>query len=238
MPTISIRVSDELRERLENFARDSNTSMSAAITEVLRSATGMGRGDYPEDMSPTTLSSANRMILLNQERVLARVEGIDDDERERHLRNAEILSSGYTGLYREVFAELRPEVSNRLCDEVYDILDMFRVLRFSYEALSSEEKSQINEHAISYQGFDFQQSEGRLAGLVNFIVDEETYSELLPEIEKYSDEGNSHDPRQEMYERMLHCFRQIYRKHLMSATLLSLDEIKQVADAARFDSGY
>ena len=36
MPTISIRVSDELRERLENFARDSNTSMSAAITEVLR----------------------------------------------------------------------------------------------------------------------------------------------------------------------------------------------------------
>ncbi len=238
MPTISIRVPDELRERLENMARDSNSSMSAAITEVLRSATGMGREDYPEDMSPVTLSSANRMILLNQERLLASVDGIDDDERERHLRNAEILSDGYTGLYSEVFVELRPEVSSRLCDEVYDILDMFRVLRFSYEALSSEEKSQIDEHEISYQGFDFQRDEGRLAELVNFIVDKETYSELLPEIEKYTDDGNSHGPRQEVYERMLRCFKQVYRKHLMSTTLLSLDEIKQVADAARFDSGY
>ena len=238
MPTISIRVSDELRERLENFARDSNTSMSAAITEVLRSATGMGRGDYPEDMSPTTLSSANRMILLNQERVLARVEGIDDDERERHLRNAEILSSGYTGLYREVFAELRPEVSNRLCDEVYDILDMFRVLHFSYERLTDEERAQVGERTISYQGFDFQRDEGRLAGFVDFVVDGETYSELLPQIEKYTDGGNSHGPRLEMYERMLRCFKQVYRKHLMSASLLSLGEIQQVADAARHDSGY
>ena len=99
MPTISIRVSDELKERLETMASDSNTSMSAAITEVLRSATGMGREDYPEDMSPVTLSSTNRMILLNQEKLLASAEGIDAEEREGHLRNAEILASGYTGMY-------------------------------------------------------------------------------------------------------------------------------------------
>jgi uncharacterized protein YfbU (UPF0304 family) len=238
MPTISIRVSDELKERLETMASDSNTSMSAAITEVLRSATGMGREDYPEDMSPVTLSSTNRMILLNQEKLLASAEGIDAEKREGHLHNAEILASGYTGMYSEVFAELRPEVSNRLCDEVYDILDMFRVLHFSYERLNDEERAQVDERTISYQGFDLQRDEGRLAGFVDFVVDGETYSELLPQIEEYTDGGNSHGPRLEVYERMLRCFKQVYRKHLMSASLLSLGEIQQVADAARHDSGY
>ena len=128
MPTVSIRVSDELKSRLDTLAQESESTLSGVIVEALNSITGLGREDYPEETAPYTINNANRLILRN--------------------------------------------------------------------------------------------------------------TELKEPLARFSDDGNSHHRNLDIYRRMLRCFNQLWRKHLISFDLLSLDEIKQVVSAAPYNSGY
>lgn len=239
MPTISIRVSEDLKSRLDNLARESESTLSGVILDAINSMTGGSRIEFPEDTAPYTLSSTNRLILRNQELLLSMCEDIDEYEREHHAKNAEILELGYTSDYTSVFAPLRPEVPYSLCEELYDILDMFRVLRFSYERLTDEEKKQIKESDISFRGFDYSDGiESPLSSYVEFIFKDEKYEELEEPMKRFSDDGNSHTRLLSMYRRMCHCFNQVWRKHLLTAHELSLLEIQQVVSAIPYNSGY
>ncbi len=239
MPTISIRVSEDLKSRLDNLAQESESTLSGIILEAINSMTGGSRTEFPEDTAPYTLSSTNRLILRNQELLLSMCEQLDEYEREDHAKNAKILESGYTSDYSTVFAPLRPEVPYSLCEELYDILDMFRVLRFSYLKLNDEEKSQVEESDISFRGFDYSDSvESPLSGYVEFMFEDEKYEELEEPMKRFSDDGNSHTQLLPMYRRMYRCFNQIWRKHLLTAHELSLDEIKKVVSAMPYNSGY
>ena len=80
--------------------------------------------------------------------------------------------------------------------------------------------------------------EGRLAGYVKHLLADKRYEELAEPLRKYSDGGNSHGPRLEMYRRMLHCFRPLWRKHMLGDRFLGLAEIEKVIAAQRYDSGY
>lgn len=239
MPTISIRVSDDLKARLENLAQESESTLSGVILEAINATTGGSRAEFPEDTAPYTISNTNRLILRNQELLLSMCEGLDEREREDHAKNAAILESGYTSDYTTVFAPLRPEVPYSLCEELYDILDMFRVLRFSYEKLNDDEKEQIEERDLSFRGFDYSDStESPLSGYVDFIFEDGKYGELKEPMRRYSDEGNSHARLLPVYRRMHRCFSQIWRKHLLTAHELTLAEIQQVVSAMPYDSGY
>ncbi len=143
MPTISIRVSEDIKSRLDNLAQESESTLSGVILDAINSITGGSRAEFPEDTAPYTLSSTNRLILRNQELLLSMCEQLDEYEREDHAKNAMILESGYTSDYTAIFAPLRPEVPYSLCEELYDILDMFRVLRFSYKKLNDEERFRL-----------------------------------------------------------------------------------------------
>ena len=205
MATISIRVSDDLKAKLEGLAHESGGTISGVVTEALGSMVGSPRTDYPEEMAPLTIAPVNRLILRDP----------------------------------EAFAVLRPEIPNSRCEELYDILDMFRVLRASYEDLPEDEKAEVDERDISPQGFDYNDmEEGRLAGYVKHLFADKRYEELAEPLRKYSDGGNSHGPRLEMYRRMLHCFKPLWRKHMLGDRFLGLAEIEKVIAAQRYDSGY
>ena len=239
MPTISIRVSDDLKSRLDALAQESESTLSGVILEAINSMTGGRRVDFPEDTAPYTLSSTNRLILRNQEILLSMSNGLDDYEREIHAKNAAILANGYTSDYSEVFRALRPEVPYNLCEELYDILDMFRVLRFSYNKLADDDKAQVEERDISFRGFDYSDStESPLSGYVEYLFNDGKYEELEEPMKRFSDDGNSHHRNLDMYRRMYRCFNQIWRKHLLTAHELSLEEILKVVSAIPYNSGY
>lgn len=239
MPTISIRVSEDLKSRLDNLAQESESTLSGVILEAINIMTGGSRTNLPEDTAPYTLSSTNRLILRNQELLLSMCEQLDERERNGHAKNAKILESGYTSDYSTIYAPLHPEVPYSMCEELYNILDMFRVLRFSYEKLNDEEKGQVKEGSISFRGFDYSDStESPLSGYVEFMFENEKYEELEEPMKRFSDDGNSHTQLLPMYRRMYQCFNQVWRKHLLTAHELSLDEIQKVMSAIPYNSGY
>lgn len=239
MPTISIRVSEETKSRLDGFAQESGSTLSGVILDAIRSLTGRGRTNYPEDVAPYTLSSTNRLILYNQELLLSMYKDSDECDCEQHAKNAEILASGYTSDYSSVFASLRPEIPYSLCEELYDILDMFRVLRCSYDKLTDKEREEIEERKVSFQGFDYSDgTESPLTSYVEFLFRDGKYQELEEPMRRFSDDGNSHHRNLDMYRRMYRCYSQIWRAHILTGEYLSLEEMNKIVSAIPYDSGY
>ena len=66
---------------------------------------------------------------------------------------------------------------------------------------------------------------------------DDRYTELAEPLSRFSDDGNSHHRNLDIYRRMLRCFNQLWRKHLINFDLLSLDEIKQVVSTASYNFG-
>jgi len=239
MPNISIRVSDDLKSRLDTLAQESENTLSGVIVEALNSITGLGRVDYPEETAPYTISNANRLILRNTELLLSCREDIDEEERKFHIQNVRILEEGYTGEYHQVFAALLPEIPSNRCDELFDILDMFRILRASYNGLTDEEREEIKECDISFRGFDYSDSEESVfSGYLEYLFEDDRYTELKEPLARFSDDGNSHHRNIDLYRRMNRCFNQIWRNHILSFDLLSLEELNKVVSAIPYNSGY
>lgn len=239
MPTISLRISEETKEKITSLARETGGTISGIVLDAVNLAIGGGHSNFPEDMAPSSLSSVNRLILRNQELLLSMCPELDKYERIDHAHNAQILEEGYTSEYSRVFACLSSEVPYSLSEELFDILDMFRVLRASYMELSEKEKAEVEERDISFRGFDQNNKvESPLVGYVNYLFEDKRYTELKEPLNRFSDGGNSHHPNLDMYRRMRRCFEPIYRKHLLTVNTLSLEEIKKVLSAIPFNSGY
>ena len=164
---------------------------------------------------------------------------LDEYERIDHARNARVLEEGYTSEYSRAFACLSSEVPYPLSEELFGILDMFRVLRASYRDLSEEEKGEVEERDISFRGFDLNDNvESPLVGYVEYLFEDDRYTELKEPLGRFSDDGNSHHPNLDMYRRMRRCFEPIWRNHLLTASMLSLEEIKKILSAIPYNSGY
>lgn len=238
MPTISLRISEEAKEKITSLAQETGGTISGVVLDAVNSAIGGGRANFPEDMAPSSLSSVNRLILRNQELLLSMCPELDEYERSDHAFNARVLEEGYTSEYSRVFACLRSEVPYSLSEELFGILDMFRVLRASYTALSEEEKGKVEERDISFRGFDLNNSvESPLVGYVEYLFEDDRYTELMEPLSRFSDGGNSHHPNLDMYRRMRRCFEPIWREHLLTVSMLSLKEIKKVLSAIPYPSG-
>lgn len=239
MPTISLRISEEVKEKITSLAQETGGTISGVVLDAVNSAIGGGQANFPEDMAPNSLSGVNRLILRNQELLLSMCPELDEYERSDHAFNARVLEEGYTSEYSRVFACLRSEVPYSLSEELFGILDMFRVLRASYTALSEEEKGEVDESDISFRGFDLNDSvESPLIGYVEYLFEDDRYTELMEPLGRFSDGGNSHHRNLDMYRRMRRCFEPIWREHLLTVSMLSLKEIKKVLSAIPYNSGY
>lgn len=94
------------------------------------------------------MDRATRLIISNQLEILKH---LDPDQSDEYERQQEIVRSGYTSRYNEVFNDLsEEEADEKMQQEVWDILGMFRALNTA--RLDGWVPS--DPDAAKYEGFD------------------------------------------------------------------------------------
>jgi uncharacterized protein YfbU (UPF0304 family) len=156
-----------------------------------------------------------RRHLALQHEILAMLHSDDEYEAGHHRRLVEVLTKGYTGDYHRMFLGISPELSRRDCSLLWDLLDMFCVLKASLDRLDAAEKKALGEGAagvrLSFQGFDFNDAyEGRLADYAQHLIDTDRWQDLAEHFDDEHERGNSHSPRLATYLRMLEAFQPIW----------------------------
>ena len=145
------------------------------------------------------LSKKDRLILFNQYRILEKL--YPDEEKDCQLAQ-KILLDGYELEY-DGLVEMMGDVSREVCNEVLDILQMFRSLYFSYEKL--DDKLGIDEYDVKFQGFDGNEEGQYYSYAEFFILDKRRYEEFS------NCEINSHCNKLPQYRDMLNVWRQFKR---------------------------
>lgn len=101
-------------------------------------------------MIPESLSIVERQILVNQFRILSKME-CDPNELETKI---EILENGYTEQYYELFDVNTEEIPLQICEETSQILNMYRRINKCITQLSDREKTALKLEKIAFEGFD------------------------------------------------------------------------------------
>lgn len=240
MATVTIRLDDDTREELEEIAH----TRDATLSDLLRDQINVLLGRHVEMRNdvPHALSFLQRQLLAQQYEILAKLHEADEYVSAHHRKTAEVLREGYAGEYDRVFGAIQQEMSRSECKLVWDILDMFRILSASVDRLPPNDRAALgddNERRLRFGGFDLNDSrEGRLLGYVHHLVATDRWEEITPRLVDIGDNGNSHSRRLPAYERMLAAYMPIEedrasskRGHSIDAELLTVDELKQVAEA-------
>jgi uncharacterized protein len=141
-----------------------------------------------------TLTETERLLLVNQFRIL---EKLDATEADHHHRMAEILERGFTREYSLLTNGFSKEVSATTCEEVCDILDMHRALHYSYTDL--EDKSAIDAADLAFDGFDGN-NETEYLSYASFLINGLNYWQ---ESKNAGDGLNSHHSTLDRYRPML-----------------------------------
>lgn len=145
------------------------------------------------------LTEYERLNLLNQYKILRDLAELRKDERsaEHYEELATIVAEGYVRSYEQLTEEINEEFSKEDCDLVWDTLEMYSAIYFSYKRLNNP---QIKEEDIRFDGFDGN-NEVRHYHLCHYILcDLHRYSEFT---EDGRCEFNSHCRRCSKYQKML-----------------------------------
>lgn len=194
--------------------------------------------DVPEWSAPSTLSKRARLHLVLLHRLAGSLTK-NSGEAEHHDRMIEVLEHGFTAEYSDEFTAIYDELPLEECKLVMDILDMFRVLEASAEAIGADTLRQIDEHAdraVTFAGFDFNNSrEGRMADYARYLIRQGRWTDLAVYFDDEHEHGNSHMPMLDRYQRMLAVYRPIWDSMIRGVDrgryLLDEDELAQVVRA-------
>ena len=157
------------------------------------------------------------MEMTNKERLafiyqLKIMEALYPDEATDFSQQRTALEEGFVLHYDWMFEGLREELSREQCQEILDILDMYRTITFGLRNL--DEGDVLREHYLAkFRGFDGN-NEGQLMAYVRyFIVDLDRYDELkegkLPSF-------NSNTPMLAKYQEMLLRWKELKRSFELS----------------------
>lgn len=138
------------------------------------------------------LSKPERWILSNQYRIL---EKLYPKEAKNYSEERKAIERGYSLHYDSITQYIEEGLNKNQCDEVMDILDMYRILK------SSVKKLKIRDIKIKFPGFDGN-NEGEQLGYVRYLIED---LNRFIEIKKISESPNlnSHHQTLELYRRML-----------------------------------
>lgn len=142
------------------------------------------------------LSKKDRYIISNQLKILSKLYPSEAYEYENQRKAVEY---GYSLNYSGIFENIFDEMSKEECQEVIDILNMYRAITFSYQNLS--DNSGIEEYYLKFQGFDGNNETDQYSYTCYFILDLNRFQELKYDLE-YPD-LNSHSPMLNKYRKML-----------------------------------
>lgn len=245
MATMTLRVDDELKERLEDAAATMGVSVSELVRrqlEVLlgetehRGLTGAERG---EGMTPVSLRSVDRKILSMLHDIMDKI-GDDEVEDGYHKVQAKVLRYGYVGEYAEEFADIDPELSRQDCEFVWDLLDLFRVLGANIRRLSPEDRAALGDGVVrdlTFSGLDANNTrELSLLVYARHLIEQGKWEELAHHFGDAADRGNSHTQMLPEYQRMLAVYTPIFKSKIrlsVGGLNFTLDELRSIANASR-----
>lgn len=240
MATITVRISDEVRDELQARADEAHETLSDFVRNSLQAAVfeSPERAERRSARRVESLTLIERQTLALLHRILARVlpedSNDEDGDMEHQLKRALVLERGFTGEYSSEFNTLSGELPIAQCGFVIDVLSMFQSAKWSMEGLT-EEDGQLSERqidALTFHGFDFNDPvEGDMGAYVRFLVTEDRWAEQMSFVHG-REHGNSHAPMRESYSRMLAEFRKVeQRRFTRRFGRLTKAELEQVAAA-------
>jgi uncharacterized protein YfbU (UPF0304 family) len=171
------------------------------------------------------LSRVERWMLANQYRIL---EALYPEDAADFAKKRLVLEEGYELEYDWLIDDIHRDKDCMTADEcrdVLDILEMFRAMKWAYEAQS--DKTWAEARKTLFLGFDGN-NEGKQLGYAIHLRDQEKYEEQFRDL--LGDEKrdlNSHFPTLARYRAMLDVWRAAADKqHLTS------DDLKEIRAAA------
>jgi uncharacterized protein len=181
--------------------------------------------EFPSDYntvmkSTTTLPEAERLLLSNQFRILAK---LDPQHADEYNQQREILERGYTVFYGDIFSSVYAEMPLEECSFVFAVLDMFKNLKYQYGEL--KDRTGISEDAITFKGWDGN-NDSKCLALTEFVKKEGKWKEILSGNHSLNSHGATTRPG---YNRMLARYEEIHAKHdPMSRWAMTKEEIQHI----------
>lgn len=157
------------------------------------------------------LSLKDRVILANQYRIRA---VLDEEESEHWAKLAEIVEHGYKGQYYQFSNWFYDELPVDECNEVSDVLQMFR----SFDTANRDLKDHgIDPQKLVFNGFDGN-DESKYLVYLQFLIDKE---------DKWTEHKgrdlNSHAPMMDRYRKMVEKWKTSADKYRLNA-----DDLKRI----------
>lgn len=219
MQTITLRVPDDLRTLIAEAAEENGQSQSDYMRQAIEVHVKRVNPDLDRQTTEKniTLTPYERASLILQHQALLAAQGNLPEESydpEWHERAIKALECGYEGEYPQLFPSHTEALNAYDCELVWDILDMFRVIHFSVEALGENGWDAIgvenSEWFGKFKGFDHQRKrESQMAGYTEYLVKSGRWTEQ----EKLVKEGtNSHRQMLPTYQSMLGAFKPVWRE--------------------------
>lgn len=245
MATITLRLDDAVKEKLESVARARGQNLSDLIRAVVNDLVlPEPQNDWRyEAHVPVSLTVVERQQLALLHRILARVLPEDangsDGDLSYQLERARVLEKGFVQQYPTEFGSIEPELPARDCEFVMDVLDMFRRITFSKQELKRND-IEIPENLVfdlTFHGFDGNDSrESKLLAFARYLVRDDRWTELHSTFSDDNDNGNSHMPCAATYARMLTALKELpvqttSMRGFREQYLLDVDGLRHVADA-------
>lgn len=241
MQTITLRVPDDLRTLIAEAAEANGQSQSDYMRQAIE--VHVKRVDPKHDRQPTekniTLTSYERASLILQHQTLLAAQGHlpkESYDSEWHERAIEVLERGYEGEYPQLFPSHAEALNAYDCELVWDILDMFRVILSSVEALGENGWDAIGvenaERFGKFKGFDYQnERESQMAGYTEYLVKSGRWTEQEELVKKGT---NSHRQMLPTYQSMLGAFKPVWREAVRGGgrSRLSTQDLRKILLAA------
>lgn len=127
-------------------------------------------------MDDDVLSKKDRMVFINQFRIL---EKLYPEESEYFAKHRIALEHGYALHYEWLYEHLFDEMPKEQCQEVIDILNMYRLLHYCYDNL--KEKAGIERQSLRFPGFDANYEASLYLYTEYFLLELDRFRELHPE---------------------------------------------------------
>ena len=176
MKSITIRIPDELKALIAKESEGNGQSQSDYLRQILEAQVGQINEEEFQRQSQQNfyLSVVERKTLSRGcQLLLAAHGGLPDGlyDAESIQSTMKALECGYAGEYPRIFSGANDGLTYEECKLVWDILDMFRVIKYSIQDLGRSGWEQTGvvdaEYYGSFRGFDYQiDLESKLAGVL------------------------------------------------------------------------
>lgn len=163
------------------------------------------------------LTRIERLLLSNQYKIL---ESLYPGEAEYYENNRKAIDEGFELHYKDCFSALSEDtMTEEECEEVIDILNMYRAITFS-----NKDEYDIPSYEIKFDGFDLNDDyECKRVLYARYFINDLDRFEELKYGKSYAD-CNSHSPRMNRYRNMLKVWKKLDNKYKE----LSKDEILEI----------